>query len=51
MAATMFTGMILMALAAWFYSIAAALHRARSIMLERERNADWIMHYAGTDRP
>jgi len=51
MAATMFTGMLLMALAAWFYSIAAALHRARSIMLERERNADWIMHYAGTDRP
>ena len=51
MAATMFTGMILMALAAWFYSIAAALHRARSIMLERERNADWTAHYAGTGRP
>jgi len=51
MAATMFTGMILMALAAWFYSIAAALHRARSIIFERERNADWIAHYAGTGRP
>ena len=51
MAATMFTGMILMALAAWFYSIAAALHRARSIMLERERNADWVARYAGAGKP
>jgi heme exporter protein C len=46
MAATMFTGMMLMALAAWMYSIAAALHRARSIILERERNADWTGPYA-----
>jgi heme exporter protein C len=51
MAATMFTGMILMAFAAWFYSIAAALHRVRSIILERERSADWIAHRAGTGRP
>jgi heme exporter protein C len=42
MAATMFTGMILMALAGWLYAVAAALHRARSIILERERNADWV---------
>ena len=42
MAATMFTGMILMALAAWMYSIAATLHRVRSIILERERSADWV---------
>jgi heme exporter protein C len=39
----MFTGMILMALAAWAYAIAAALHRVRSIILEREGGADWIM--------
>ena len=51
MAATMFTGMILMALAAWFYSIAAALHRARSIIFERERNADWVARYAGAGKP
>jgi len=51
MAATMFTGMILMAFAAWFYSIAAALHRVRSIILERERSADWVAHRAGTGRP
>jgi len=36
MAATMLTGMILMALAFWFYSIAAALMRVRCIILERE---------------
>ena len=50
MAATMFTGMILMALAAWMYSIAAALHRSRSIILERERNADWIGQAARRER-
>lgn len=42
MAATMLTGMLLMALAAWMYAIATALHRCRSIILERERNADWV---------
>jgi heme exporter protein C len=50
MAATMFTGMLLMALAAWFYSIAAALARARVIVLERERKADWVGQLAA-DRP
>jgi heme exporter protein C len=33
MAATMFTGMLVMALAFWMYSIAAALARVRAIML------------------
>ena len=42
MAATMLAGMLLMALAAWMYSIAAALHRVRSITLERERGTDWV---------
>jgi heme exporter protein C len=45
MAATMFTGMILMALAFWMYSIAVTLWRVRSIILERERRADWIGQY------
>jgi heme exporter protein C len=36
MAATMLTGMVLMALAFWSYSIAAALVRVRCIILERE---------------
>ncbi len=51
MAATMLAGMLLMALAAWFYSIAAALHRVRSIILEREHRADWISLHAEAGRP
>ena len=42
MAATMLIGMLLMALAFWMYSIAATLLRARCIILERERNSEWI---------
>ncbi|OGA25136.1 MAG: heme ABC transporter permease [Betaproteobacteria bacterium RIFCSPLOWO2_02_FULL_67_26] len=45
MAATMLTGMLVMALAFWMYSIAASLLRARSIILERERNADWVREW------
>ena len=41
MAATMFAGMILMALAFWMYSIAMALGRVRAIILERERQVRW----------
>jgi heme exporter protein C len=42
MAATMFAGMGVMALAFWMYGIAAALARVRSIILERERQSDWV---------
>ena len=42
MAATMLLGMLLLALAAWMYSIAAALARVRHIILERERDAAWV---------
>ena len=42
MAATMLLGMLLMALAAWTYSIATALARVRGIILERERDAEWV---------
>ena len=42
MAATMLLGMLLMALAAWMYSIATALCRVRSIILARERDAEWF---------
>ena len=42
MAATMLTGMLLMALAAWMYSIATTLARVRRIILERERDAEWV---------
>ncbi len=42
MAATMFAGMLLVAAAFWMYSIAAALLRVRSIILEREAHAAWV---------
>jgi heme exporter protein C len=42
MASTMLTGMLVMALAFWMYSIAASLARVRSIILEREKRTDWV---------
>jgi heme exporter protein C len=42
MAATMLTGMLVMALGFWMYSIAITLARVRAIILERERRSDWI---------
>ena len=47
MAMTMLAGMLLLALAAWMYSIAAALWRVRSIILEREKSSDWVADYVG----
>ena len=49
MAETMLTGMLLMALAAWMYSIAVALWRVRSIILERERDAEWVRGLRGAE--
>jgi heme exporter protein C len=42
MAAIMLTGMLIMSFAAWLYSIAVALVRARTIIVERERGSAWI---------
>ena len=42
MAETMLYGMLLMALCFWMYSIAVAFMRVRTLMLERERNTDWV---------
>ncbi len=42
MAKTMLLGMLLMALCFWMYSIAVAMARCRTIILERERHSDWI---------
>lgn len=42
MAVTMLLGMLVMAFAAWFYSLAVSLSRARMIILERERHTDWV---------
>jgi heme exporter protein C len=44
MASTMLWGMLIMGLAFWMYSIAAALARVRSIILERERHTEWVKH-------
>jgi heme exporter protein C len=44
MASTMLWGMLIMALAFWAYTIAVALMRARTIMLEREANTEWVQH-------
>jgi heme exporter protein C len=38
--------MLVMALGFWMYSICAALMRLRSIILERERNMDWVRPHA-----
>ncbi len=46
MAATMLLGMLVMALACWMYSIAAALVRVRCIILEREQQAEWVANLA-----
>ena len=42
MATTMLWGMLVMALAFWMYSIAAVLIRVRSIILTREKRAEWV---------
>ena len=47
MAMTMLTGMLIMALAFWMYSIAVTFVRVRSIILERERRAEWVKQVAG----
>lgn len=49
MAKTMLIGMLLMALAAWMYSIAVALWRVRAIILERERDAQWVRELRGVE--
>ncbi len=42
MAKTMLLGMLIMALGFWMYSIAATLARVRCVILERERQTDWV---------
>jgi heme exporter protein C len=44
MAQAMLWGMLLMALAFWMYSVAVALARVRTIILERERHTEWVQH-------
>jgi len=46
-AAPMLEAMLIMALAFWAYCIAVALTRARAIVLERERGAEWVRALTG----
>jgi heme exporter protein C len=47
MAGVMLTGMLIMVFAFWMYAIAAILHRARSVVLERERRNAWAQDVVG----
>lgn len=51
MATIMLLGMLVMSLAAWAYAIAVALHRVRSLMLEREASSDWVKSYLAATQP
>ena len=46
MAHTMLTAMLLMTFAAWAYAFAIVFVRTRAIILERERDADWVRELA-----
>ena len=46
MASTMLTAMLLMTLAFWAYAFAVVFVRTRAIVLERERNAEWVLALA-----
>jgi heme exporter protein C len=42
MASTMLTSMLLLTVACWAYAFAIVFVRTRAIVLERERDADWV---------
>jgi len=42
MAAAMLLGMLVMSLAAWMYAIGVSLLRLRTVILEREADAEWV---------
>jgi heme exporter protein C len=46
MATVMLWGMLIMALAAWMYALAAVLVRVRTIILEREKRTEWVRELA-----
>jgi len=48
MASIMLAGMLVMVFAFWAYAIAAAMHRVRSIILEREKSTEWVRSLSGT---
>jgi heme exporter protein C len=44
MASTMLSGMLIMVVAFWMYTIAVTLARVRNIILDRERHTEWVKH-------
>jgi heme exporter protein C len=42
---TMLITMLIMTLGFWAYSIAVAMYRVRSVILERERSAGWVKEF------
>ena len=50
MAGIMVAGMLVMVFAFWMYAIAAVLHRARSIVLEREQRNAWAQETVARER-
>jgi heme exporter protein C len=49
MAHTMLTGMLVMAVGFWMYTIAVVLMRVRCVILEREREAGWVQDMRGME--
>jgi heme exporter protein C len=47
MATTMLTAMLIMTVACWLYAFAVVFMRTRGIILERERDTDWVRALAG----
>jgi heme exporter protein C len=47
MATTMLTAMLIMTFAFWAYTFAVVFTRARAIVLEHERDTDWVRTLAG----
>ena len=50
MAEIMLAGMLVMVFALWMYAIAAVLARLRSIILEREKRAQWLLEANAQNR-
>jgi heme exporter protein C len=47
---TMFLAMMIMTFGFWAYSIAVAMSRVRSIILERERSTSWVQQLVSGER-
>lgn len=50
MALIMLLGILVLTVSCWAYAIAAVFMRVRCIILEREKNSDWVKIYVGRSR-